>query len=466
MKHNIAVIGLSTMGSNLALNIADHGFQVSVYNRNPKVTEEFLNNHKHENIEGFHELHQLCDSLETPRRIILMIKAGNPIDEMISKLLPYLEKDDIIIDGGNSYFKDTMRRFDELKKQHIRYMGTGISGGEKGARNGPSIMPGGSLEAYSYVKDILEAISAHADGEPCCTFIGENGAGHYVKMVHNGIEYADMQLISEAYLLLKNIAKLTNQEMSEIFEAWDKQELQSYLIRITAAILKEKDPHSVHELVDMIVDKAAQKGTGKWTNLEAIDLGVDVSIITSALNMRYMSNQLTERIKGSELLKAPQHKKTQHIEAFIEDVRNSLYCGKIAAYAQGYKLLTTASKQYHWNLDLAAITKIFRAGCIIEARFLYDIADAYSRNPNLENLIFDEFFLYQINQKISSLRNIATLAIQNGQPSPALVNALSYFDTYRSTHIGANMIQAQRDYFGSHTFERIDQKGSYHHEWH
>ena len=465
MKQDIAVIGLSVMGSNLALNMADHGYQVAIYNRTTSVIDEVLASHPHANLKGHYSLGDVCANLTSPRKIMLMIKAGAAVDGMVEQLLPYLEPGDIIIDGGNSYFKDSERRYQYLKEKKIHFFGVGVSGGEKGARLGPAIMPGGDAEAYRHIQPILEDISAKVGDDPCCTYIATGGAGHYVKMVHNGIEYADMQLIVEAYRLLKELGGFTNQELAAIFHNWNEGELHSYLIGITARIFETKDPESTQELIDMIVDKASQKGTGKWVNLEAIELGVDISLITAAVNARFMSNQLEHRINGSKVIKRPEPMAVQDTEALIELVRASLYAGKIAAYAQGFKLLEVAGKEYNWQLPFGQIASIFRGGCIIQAKFLENIVNAYERNANLSNLIFDEFFLQHINQSLDTLRNTLVLAIQHGIAVTALSNALAYLDTYATQQMGANLIQAQRDFFGAHTFERFDRPGNFHYDW-
>lgn len=465
-KQNIGIIGLSVMGSNLALNMADHGYSVAIYNRTTSVIDEVLKSNSHHNLVGRYSLIDLVNGLEKPRKVMLMIKAGEAVDGMIEQLIPLLDEGDIIIDGGNSYFKDTERRYEYLAKKHIHFIGTGISGGEKGARLGPAIMPGGDAKAYTYVKQIFEDISAKVDGDACCTYTSTGGAGHYVKMVHNGIEYADMQLIVEAYMQLKYIGGLTNQEIAQTFHEWNQGELNSYLIGITADIFDTKDPMSEGDLIDKILDKASQKGTGKWVNLEAIDLGVDISLITAAVNARFMSNQLEYRIKGSKLIDRPSIPELAlDREVFIKQVKDSLYASKIAAYAQGFKLLSIAGNAYGWNLAFGEIAKIFRGGCIIQAKFLQNIVDAYAHDSGIDNLIFDEFFLKQINRTLPSLRSNLMLAIKYGISIPAMSNALAYIDTYASSHMGANLIQAQRDFFGAHTFERTDREGSYHHEW-
>lgn len=460
---NIGIIGMAVMGSNLALNMADHNFKVSVYNRTKELTEKVISEHKHKNMTGFSDLRIFIQSLKKPRKIMLMIKAGSPIDSVIEELLPNLDQGDIIIDGGNSFFQDTIRRFNYLQQKSINYFGVGISGGEKGARFGPSIMPGGNKEVYPHIQPILEAISAHVDDEPCCTYIGENGAGHYVKMVHNGIEYADMQLISEAYLLLRHIGGFDNKEISKIFNDWNQGELHSYLIGITADIFAEDDEIG-EQIVDKIVDSAGQKGTGRWTSIEALKQGIDISMITSACNTRVLSNLREERKLAQQQIATPIcNEKLDN--GFVEAVRKSLYIAKIIAYAQGFSLYRSASKEYNWQLDYGKIAAIFRAGCIIQAEFLSKITEAYHKNDHLANLMFDEFFMENINKNQANLRKIICMAVKKGIPVPALSNALQYIDAHRSKQIGANLIQAQRDYFGAHTFNRIDKDGVFHHEW-
>lgn len=459
----IGLIGLSVMGVNLALNMADHGVKVSIFNRTTKVVDEVMKEYRHPNFWPTYSVEELVKSLKHPRKIMMMVKAGEPVDMLIEQLLPHLEEGDILIDGGNSYFKDTIRREKYLKEKNIYYLGVGVSGGEEGARKGPAIMPGGDRKAYTEVQNILEDISAKAYGEPCCNYIGENGAGHYVKMVHNGIEYADMQLISEIYMLLKHIGGLSNEELQKVFDDWNHNELESYLIEITADIFKVKDGEGY--LVDKIVDKASQKGTGKWTNLEAMDLGVDISVITSAVNARYMSNLKEERKKGAELIAAPAEKTAMDKEALIELTRNSLYAAKIVCYAQGFKMLDKAQEVYDWKLNFGEIAKIFRGGCIIRAKFLNDIANSLTAESGVANLIFADFFRKAVNQNIDKMRELVILAVQNGIAVPALSSALAYLDTYRTAESGANLIQAQRDYFGAHTFERIDKEGNFHYEW-
>lgn len=459
----IGLIGLSVMGVNLALNMADHNVKVSIFNRTTSVVDAVMKEHQHPNFWPTYSIEELVKSLKHPRKIMMMVKAGEPVDMLIEQLLPHLEAGDILIDGGNSYFKDTIRREKYLKEKNIYYLGVGVSGGEEGARKGPAIMPGGNKKAYAEVQSILEDISAKAYEEPCCNYIGENGAGHYVKMVHNGIEYADMQLISEIYMILKHIGGLTNDELQKVFDEWNHNELESYLIEITADIFKVRDGEGY--LVDKIVDKASQKGTGKWTNLEAMDLGVDISVITSAVNARYMSNLKEERVKGAELIEGPAEKTGMDKVALIELTRNSLYASKIVCYAQGFKMLDKAQEVYDWKLNFGEIAKIFRGGCIIRAKFLNDIANSLTAESSVENLIFADFFNKAVNQNIGKMRELVILAVKNGIAVPALSSALAYLDTYRTAESGANLIQAQRDYFGAHTFERIDQEGSFHYEW-
>lgn len=462
---NIGLIGLSVMGRSLAQNIADHGFTVGVYNRSREVTDQVMLNHPHNNIIPFYSLKELTHSLIRPRKVMLMIQAGRAVDTVIEQLTPFLEEGDMILDGGNSFFEDTGRRFLKLKEKGIHYFGVGVSGGEEGARFGPSIMPGGDREAYGQIRPVLEAIAARADDTVCCTYIGPEGSGHYVKMVHNGIEYADMQLIAEAYLLLKYVGGFDNDGLARIFKRWNDGPLQSYLMGITADIMKEKDDLTDGFLIDSILDSAGQKGTGRWASIESLKQGVDISMITSACNARIMSGLLKERKAASALIPGPQITKATDPEAFAETVEKALYAGKIVAYAQGFALMDHASKKFGWNLDLQAIASIFKAGCIIQARFLNDIAKAFQTDPSLSNLLFDQFFLDRINEHQDSLRKAATTGILNGLPLPAFANAVSYLDEFREEASGANLIQAQRDCFGAHTFERTDREGIFHHQW-
>ena len=464
-KLDIGIVGLSVMGRSLALNMADHGFKVGGYNRSASVTDQVMRDHPHENLTPFYDLKSLTDALDRPRKVMLMIQAGKPVDAVIEQLVPLLEEGDMILDGGNSFFEDTRRRAALLAEEGIHYLGVGISGGEEGARFGPSIMPGGNANAYESVRPILEAIAARAMDEPCCAYIGPDGAGHYVKMVHNGIEYADMQLIAESYLLLKYVGGFTNQELAHIFKSWNDGELHSYLIGITAGILQEADDLADGELIDRIKDSAKQKGTGRWASIEALKQGVDISMITSACTARIMSNHLDEREKAWELIHSPAIILSPDKEAFAAMVREALYTGKIIAYAQGFSLMQDASRLYGWNLDLGKIASIFRAGCIIQAVFLNDITHAFEADPKPESLIFDRFFLSRINEHQDSLRQAVSTGVMNGLPIPALCNAVSYLDEFRAKAAGANLIQAQRDCFGAHTYERTDREGVFHHEW-
>ena len=461
----IGIIGLAVMGRSLALNMADHGFKVGGYNRSREVTETLMREHPHENLIPFYDLKELVDSQERPRKFLIMVKAGKPVDMVIDQLLPLLDEGDMILDGGNSFFEDTRRREKELKEKGIYYFGTGVSGGEMGARFGPSIMPGGDKNAYEQIAPILEEIAAKAQGEPCCAYMGPDGAGHYVKMVHNGIEYADMQLIAEAYLLLKYAGGFTNRELADVFTEWNKGELKSYLIGITAGIFREKDDFTDGELVDYILDSAGQKGTGRWTSLESLKQGINVSMITAACNARIMSNRISERNAARELFAGPMQNLVPDKAAFQEKVRKGLYTAKIAAYAQGFDLLSHASSEYGWDLDYGKIASIFRAGCIIQAEFLDDITKAFTNNRELPNLMLDSFFRDGINHGQDSLRSILATGIQNGIPVPVMSQAISYIDAFRGTPVGANLIQAQRDCFGAHTYERTDRDGIFHHDW-
>ncbi|MFK7696169.1 NADP-dependent phosphogluconate dehydrogenase [Paenibacillus sp. HJGM_3] len=466
-KQQIGVVGLAVMGKNLALNIESRGFTVSVYNRSPEKTNDLLNNEgKGKNLVGTFSVEEFVQSLESPRKILLMVMAGKPTDDTINQLLPYLDEGDILIDGGNAYFPDTQRRNKELSAKNIRFIGTGVSGGEEGALKGPSIMPGGQEDAYKLVEPILTAISAKVGNDPCCTYIGPDGAGHYVKMVHNGIEYGDMQLICEAYHLLKDVLGLTPQELHETFSEWNNGELDSYLIEITADIFTKVDPETGKPMVDVILDKAGQKGTGKWTSQSALDLGVPLSIITESVFSRMLSAMKDERVAASRILKGP---KAIHAgmdkSTFIEAVRQALYASKICSYAQGFAQMRSASEEYGWNLKYGNIAMIFRGGCIIRARFLQNIKDAYDRDPELRNLLLDPYFQSVVDNYQDSWRTVVTTAVANGIPAPGFASALAYYDSYRTERLPANLLQAQRDYFGAHTFQRVDREGSFHFEW-
>lgn len=464
MKKNIGVIGMAVMGKNLALNIADHGYSVMIYNRTTDVMQEVLNENPNSGLFGAKTLEELVSELELPRKIILMVKAGKPVDAILEQLIPLIDKGDIVVDAGNSFYLDTIRREKYYRDLGFNFVGMGVSGGEEGARFGPAIMPGGSLEAHAQLKPILEAISAKVDGEPCTTYIGTDGAGHYVKMVHNGIEYGDMELISEAYHLLKDVAGLSNKELAQVFTNWNKGDLNSYLIEITSHIFNTKDDLSDADIIDVIKDNAGQKGTGIWTTKESMDLGVHTSVITSAVFARFISARRAERIRAKEVLPVNTQKIEVNREDFIEKVRLALYLSKIVSYAQGFVLLAEAAKHYNWNLDFKSISKIFRGGCIIRAQFLNRIAEAYEKNPNLENLLLDDYFMDIVRNGLSALREINSIAILSGIPVPALNSAISYYDAYRSDSLSTNLVQAQRDYFGAHTYERLDREGSFHFE--
>jgi 6-phosphogluconate dehydrogenase len=454
------------MGQNLVLNMNDHGFKVAVFNRTVSKVDDFLANEaKGTKVVGAHSIEELTSLLKRPRRVMLMIKAGDTVDKMIEQLLPHLEKGDIIIDGGNSLFTDSNRRTKDLAAKGILFIGTGVSGGEEGARRGPSIMPGGNPAAWPHVKDIFQAISAKVeDGTPCCDWVGEDGAGHYVKMVHNGIEYGDIQLICEAYDLLQRGLGLTADELHEVFAEWNKGELDSYLIEITSQIFAHKDEDG-QPLVDKILDAAGQKGTGKWTAISALDLGQPVTLIGESVFARCLSALKEERVAASKILAGPAKKAAVGDRAaFIEDVRRGLYCSKIISYAQGYMLLRAAAKENGWNLNLGGIALMWRGGCIIRSQFLGKIKEAYDKNPGLENLLLDSFFSAAINQYQASWRKAQIHAIELGVPTPAFSTALAFFDGFRTGRLPANLLQAQRDFFGAHTYERVDKpRGQFFH---
>ncbi|PWJ47265.1 NADP-dependent phosphogluconate dehydrogenase [Faecalicatena contorta] len=463
-KQNIGIIGLAVMGKNLALNIADHGYTVSVFNRSGEKTEELLAECGTKNLKGYFTIEEFVQSLELPRKIILMVKAGNAVDDTIRQLKPHLVQGDIIIDGGNSYFAQTIGRSKELEADGFYYFGVGISGGEEGARTGPAIMPGGDEKVYELIKPILTDISAKVDGELCCHYIGRDGAGHFIKMVHNGIEYADMQLICEAYLILKSVLNMSAPDLHEVFKEWNQGELNSYLIGITSDIFAKKDIDSNNYLVDMILDVAGQKGTGKWTSQVALDLGVSIPTITGAVFERYLSSDKDIRVAASQLYGngvKPEQKSTD----FVESVRKALYASKICAYAQGFSLMLEASRHYGWTLDLSSIAKIFRGGCIIRAQFLNKIAEAYQDEPELANLLMNSYFKDAIEQYGQAWRDVVSTAIITGISVPGFSSAIAYFDSFRTQTLPMNLLQAQRDYFGSHTYQRIDKEGTYHTQW-
>ncbi|MCX7084922.1 MAG: decarboxylating NADP(+)-dependent phosphogluconate dehydrogenase [Methylococcales bacterium] len=467
MKADIGLIGLAVMGQNLVLNMNDHGFKVAVYNRTTSVVDEFLEGPAKDTlVVGSHSLEALIDSLSSPRIVMLMVKAGEVVDQYIDKLVPLLAPGDIIVDGGNSLFTDTNRRTASLKAQNISYIGTGVSGGEEGARNGPSIMPGGDKAAWPTVKPIFQAISAQVDGDPCCEWVGDNGAGHYVKMVHNGIEYGDMQLICEAYQLLSEGLGLSADEMHGIFTEWNKGELSSYLIEITSVILAYKDADGL-PLVDKILDTAGQKGTGKWTGINALDLGIPLTLIGESVFARCLSAQKSERVKAAQILPKATKSFSGDKAAMIDAIRDALYAAKIISYAQGFRLMREASKEYDLSLNYGEIALMWRGGCIIRSQFLNDIKQAYVGNPDLENLLLADFFVDAINKADAGWRKAVVMGIELGIPTPAFSSALAYYDGYRTERLPANLLQAQRDYFGAHTYERTDKpRGEFFHtDW-
>lgn len=465
-KQQIGVIGLAVMGKNLAWNIESRGYSVSVFNRSREKTDEMLQESEGKNVVGTYSIEEFVQSLETPRKILLMVKAGGPTDATIEQLKPHLDKGDILIDGGNTFFEDTRRRNHELSESGIHFIGTGVSGGEEGALTGPSIMPGGQKEAYELVAPIFKDIAAKVNGEACTTYIGPDGAGHYVKMVHNGIEYGDMQLIAESYFLLKHVLGFSAEELHETFAEWNKGELDSYLIEITADIFTKKDEETGKPMVDVILDKAGQKGTGKWTSQSALDLGVSLPIITESVFARFISSIKDERVKASKILSGPEAKPFEGDKnALVESIRKALYMSKICSYAQGFAQMRAASEEYGWDLSYGEIAMIFRGGCIIRAQFLQKIKEAYDKEPGLSNLLLDDYFKEIVESYQYALRDVISTAVQNGVPVPGFSAALSYYDSYRTETLPANLIQAQRDYFGAHTYERTDKEGVFHTEW-
>jgi 6-phosphogluconate dehydrogenase len=466
MKNSIGVYGLGVMGSNLARNMANHGENVAVYNYTPDLTDQFVSRHAHSRIEAYYELEPFVRSLKSPRKIFLMVSAGAAVDSVIESLLPLLDQGDIIMDGGNSDFHDSNRRYRALKERGIHFISVGVSGGEEGALNGPALMPSGDKEAYRQVAPILEKIAAQVDGKPCCTYIGPEGSGHYVKMVHNGIEYADMQLIAEAWQFLHQIVGLSIPETADVFRSWNESELKSYLIEITAEILSKTDQETGKPMVKVILDKAGQKGTGKWSSQEALNLGVPTTIMTESVFARFLSSLKEERIQAESLLEGPSPSGEEADKAYwIEQVKQALFMGKICAYAQGFQQYKTASEQYGWSLHLGDIALIFRGGCIIRADFLNRISDAYQESRDLSNLLLAPYFLEKTNRYQASLRKVVIKGFENGLPLSCLSSALAFYDGYRSSTSCANLIQAQRDYFGAHGFERTDQQGTFHAGW-
>ena len=469
-KAQIGVVGLAVMGKNLALNIESRGFTVGVYNRHRNRTDEMMKDHSDKKLIPSYTIKDFVDSLEKPRRILLMVKAGGPTDAVIDELLPLLDKGDVLIDGGNTNFHDTMERNAKLDKSGINFIGMGVSGGELGALHGPSLMPGGQKEAYDLVAPILTKIAAKAeDGKPCVAYIGPNGAGHYVKMVHNGIEYGDEELIDESYNVMRNVLGLSVDDMAKIFHEWDQGELDSFLINITADILTRKDDLGDDKnkpIVDMILDRGANKGTGKWSSMTALDGGAPQSVITEAVYARYISMMKDERVKASKELPV----ETEAIsiddkEAMIEKIRQALYFGKVMSYAQGFEQMRIDSDRYDWNLKYGELAQIWREGCIIRAQFLQKITDAYTKNPDLKNLLFDDYFKDVAKKYQRAIRDVVSLAVKAGVPVPALSAAISYYDSFRAEVLPANLLQAQRDYFGAHTYERTDRPGNFHYSW-
>ncbi len=462
-KSYIGMMGLGVMGRNLAINMASKGFSVSGYDINKDSVDNF--NKTVSGIKAYSDLNEFTESLESPKKIMLMVPSGKPVDDAIEHILPSLSKGDIIIDGGNSFFKDTIRRHNYLKEKGIYFIGSGVSGGEEGARKGPALMPGGDAEAYKYIEPIFNKIAAQVDNTPCSIHIGPDGAGHFVKMVHNGIEYGDMELISESYFLMRYMLKLSIEEIQKVFEEWNKGELNSYLIEITSEILKKYDEETGKPMVDIILDKAGQKGTGKWTTQVALDLGISIPTIASAVFARFISAIKDERVRASKEFNISTDEFTGDKDKFIEYIKDALYLSKIVSYAQGFAIMKSASEEYNWNLNLGNIALIWRGGCIIRAKFLNKIKDAYAKNPDLNNLLLDEYFKNSIEAKHQNWRYVVSESIKSGYPVPAFSSALNYFDSYRSEILPANMIQAQRDFFGAHTYERIDKPGKFHTNW-
>ncbi|SDK62472.1 6-phosphogluconate dehydrogenase [Paenibacillus sp. OK060] len=465
-KQQIGVIGLAVMGKNLALNIESKGFSVSVFNRSPEKTNDLLKEAEGKNLTGAFTIEEFVASLESPRKILIMVQAGKATDATIEQLLPHLDEGDIIIDGGNAYFPDTQRRSKDLEAKGFRFIGAGVSGGEEGALKGPAIMPGGQESAYALVEPILTAISAKVGNDACSTYIGPDGAGHYVKMVHNGIEYGDMQLIGEAYHLLKSVLNVSVEELHAIFSEWNQGELDSYLIEITADIFSKYDPETGKPMVDVILDAAGQKGTGKWTSQSALDLGVPLSMITESVFSRFLSAMKDERVAASKILNGPATEAfSGDKKAFIENVRKALFASKIVSYAQGFAQMRAASDEYGWDLKYGNIAMIFRGGCIIRSQFLQNIKEAYDKDAELKNLLLDPYFQNIVESYQGAWREVVAAAVTQGIPVPGFSSALSYYDSYRTERLPANLLQAQRDYFGAHTFKRVDKEGSFHFQW-
>ena len=463
-KADIGMIGLAVMGENLVMNMLNHGIRVAVFNRNTDKVRNFVEGRAQGmDVIGTYSLEELVASLTPPRRVMMLIRAGSAVDEMIDRLVPLLEKGDIVIDGGNSNFRDTMRRCAKLEELGLMYVGCGVSGGEEGALHGPSLMPGGTPEAWPHIRPILQAVAAKAGDTPCCDWVGESGTGHFVKMVHNGIEYGDMQIICEAYQLMRDLLGMAPEEIGEVFARWNKGMLDSYLIEITADILRKKDEDGA-PLVDKILDRAGQKGTGKWTGIEALEQGVPLTLIGEAVFARCLSAMKDERVRASGLLTGPKAQFTGDRQAFIDALEQALYAAKIISYAQGYMLMRAAAKSYGWNLSYGSIALMWRGGCIIRSVFLGKIKEAFDRNPELENLLLDPYFAETVVECQAGLRRVCGEAVMNGVPTPVFSSALSYYDGYRAECLAANLLQAQRDYFGAHTYERVDApRGTYFH---
>ena len=464
-KAQIGLIGLAVMGENLALNIEEKGFPIAVFNRTVSKVDDLLAREPGKKLVGTHSIEEFVQALERPRRIILLVKAGAPVDQQMELLRPLLEPGDILIDGGNSWFLDTERRAKEYAEHGLNFVGMGVSGGEEGARHGPSLMPGGSAEAYTALAPILTKIAAQVDDGPCVTHVGPGGAGHYVKMVHNGIEYGDMQLIAEAYDILTQVGGCSAAELADVFAEWNAGELQSYLIEITADILRRQDPETGKPLVEVILDTAGQKGTGKWTSTNALDLGAAIPTINAAVEARILSSFKAERVVAAGIISRPRELPQVDRRRLVEQVRDALYAAKICSYAQGMTLLRLASEEYGYSLDLSEISRIWKGGCIIRARLLDQIARAFRRNAALPSLLVDEEFRQEIESRQQNWRDVVATAVQAGIPVLGLSASLGYFDMYRTARLPANLIQAQRDYFGAHTYQRIDREGTFHTEW-
>ena len=465
-KQSFGIVGLGVMGENLALNIESRGFSVVGFDLDAKKVDSFAARTKGKQVKAARTVAEFVANLDTPRRVLIMVPAGKAVDAVIADLRPHLKSGDLLIDGGNTFFVDTDRRIKELQGTGIYYIGTGVSGGEEGALHGPAIMPGGNPEAWPLVKPILQAIAAKAeDGAPCCEWIGSGGAGHFVKMVHNGIEYGDMQMICEAYFIMERLLGMSADEMSRVFAEWNQGELSSYLVGITSEILAKKDPETGKPMVQVILDTAEQKGTGKWTSQVALDLGAPAPTIADAVFARTLSAVKKERVAAAGVLAGPAPKFSGDKPAFIEMIRKALFSSKICSYAQGFQLLRAADHEYHWDLQFGVISSLWRAGCIIRAQFLGRIKDAYGRNPALANLLLDPYFAGVLASYQQDWRKVVSLAAENGIAIPAFMSALSYYDGYRSAVLPANLLQAQRDYFGAHTYQRVDREGKFHTQW-